>query len=289
MSIIQTVQALNIWLDNHERSRKSLGFVPTMGYLHEGHLSLIREAKANNDLVIVSIFVNPTQFAPGEDFDKYPRNLERDYELSRAAGADVVFHPEVDEVYPDGAATQVEVTGALTQTLCGLSRPTHFKGVTTVVNILLNMVRPNQVYFGQKDAQQALIIKKMIRDLYMQVKLNICPIVREADGLAMSSRNVYLNPEERRQALILYRSIQKGEELVHQGVTDVREVIQAVQEEITKAPLAVIDYIEILEAKTLESIDTINDEVLLAVAVKFGKTRLIDNKLIKPQEGQLCF
>lgn len=289
MSSIQTVQELTTWLDNHGRCGKTLGFVPTMGYLHEGHLSLIREAKRHNDLVVVSIFVNPTQFAPGEDFEKYPRNLEKDYKLSKEAGADVIFHPEVCEVYPEGAATQVEVTGTLTQTLCGLSRPTHFKGVTTVVNILLNMVRPDQVYFGQKDAQQALIIKKMIRDLCIRVKLNICPIVREPDGLAMSSRNVYLSKEERKQALVLYRSLQKGECLVQQGINSALQVIKAVQEEILGAPLAAIDYIEVLDAKTLEPIDTFDGDALIAVAVRFGKTRLIDNKLIKPKEDRLCF
>ncbi len=289
MSLIQTVQDLNLWLDNNGRHGKTVGFVPTMGYLHEGHLSLIRKAKEDNDIVVVSIFVNPTQFAPGEDFKEYPRNLERDYELSCEAGADMVFHPEVSEVYPSGATTAVEVTGSLTKTLCGLSRPTHFKGVTTVVTILLNMVRPDQVYFGQKDAQQALIIKKMIRDLWMPVKMIICPIVREEDGLAMSSRNVYLNAEERKQALNLYKSLQEGEKLVEEGVIAASKIVQAVRMYLERAPLAVIDYVELLDANTLEAVAEVYDDVLLAIAVKFGKTRLIDNKILKSKEERTCF
>jgi pantoate--beta-alanine ligase len=197
MSLIRTINDLEAWFLGADRRNKTLGFVPTMGYLHEGHCSLIRAAKSQNDLVAVSVFVNPTQFGPGEDFESYPRDIDRDYTLARAAGADVVFSPGVGEVYAPGASTAVEVTGDITNKLCGASRPTHFKGVTTVVSILFNIVRPDKAYFGQKDAQQALIIKKMVRDLRMPVEVIVCPIVREADGLAMSSRNVYLGPEER--------------------------------------------------------------------------------------------
>lgn len=285
MSLVKTVEALKNSLESHGRRQKTLGFVPTMGYLHEGHLSLIREAKRNNDLAAVSVFVNPTQFAPEEDFEKYPRNIERDYELCVSAGADIVFNPEVGEVYPAAASTYVEVTGALTQTLCGVSRPSHFKGVTTVVNILLNMVGPDQIYLGQKDAQQALIIKEMIRNLCIPVKLNVCPIIREADGLAMSSRNAYLNAEERKQAVVLYKSLQAGEELVKKGIISVPQIVKTIRGEIANAPLAVIDYVEILDSHSLKEIDTINGEVLAAAAVKFGKTRLIDNLLIRPGEA----
>lgn len=289
MSLIQTVQQLKTKLDEYKGEAKTVGFVPTMGYLHEGHLSLIRKAKEDHNFVVVSIFVNPTQFAPGEDFEKYPRDIKRDYDMARSAGADVVFNPVVQEIYPDGASTQVEVVGSLTKKLCGLSRPNHFRGVTTVVNILLNIVRPNEAYFGQKDAQQALIIKKMIKDLGMQVKMTICPIVREVDGLAMSSRNAYLNSQERTQATVLYRSLQKAERLILEGLTDTKRVIQVVREEIETAPLACIEYVELLDANTLENMDRVETDALLAIAVRFGKTRLIDNKIIQIKESKSCF
>ena len=212
MSLIKTARALNDWYSRAGRRNKTVGFVPTMGYLHDGHLSLIKSAKAQNDLVVVSVFVNPTQFAPGEDYESYPRDIHRDYLLAMEAGADAVFNPEADEIYVGGASTTVEVTGDITKKLCGASRPAHFKGVTTVVNILFNIVRPDRAYFGQKDAQQALIIKKMVRDLHMPVEVVVCPIVREADGLAMSSRNVYLSTQERRQAACLNAALQSAED-----------------------------------------------------------------------------
>ena len=187
---------------------KTIGFTPTMGYLHEGHLSQIQKSKTDNDMAIVSIFVNPTQFGPGEDFEVYPRDFDRDSRLAEAAGADILFTPDVSEIYPQGSSTFVQVEGAITKKLCGSSRPTHFKGVTTVVNMLFNIVKPDKAYFGQKDAQQVGIIKKMVRELHMQLAIVTCPIIREADGLAMSSRNIYLSPAERKQALILNKALE---------------------------------------------------------------------------------
>ena len=285
MSLIKTAAELAAWLAHADRRDKTLGFVPTMGYLHEGHCSLIEAAKSQNDLVVVSVFVNPTQFAPGEDFESYPRNIERDYDLARAAGADVVFYPEAHEVYVPGASTTVEVTGDITKKLCGASRPAHFRGVTTVVNILLNIVRPDRAYFGRKDAQQALIIQKMVRDLHMPVEVIACPIVREADGLAMSSRNVYLSPAERKQATCLSGGLQKAEEYLGSGAEDcrnVRKLTEIIKSHIRGRNLAVIDYVEILDGQTLADITAIEPgkPALAAVAVKFGKTRLIDNSVL---------
>lgn len=284
MSLIKTAQELNAWFEKTDRKNKTLGFVPTMGYLHKGHLSLIKESKAHNALTVVSIFVNPTQFAPGEDFESYPRDIARDYQLATDAGADIVFNPDVNEVYIPGAATAVEVTGEMTKKLCGASRPTHFKGVTTVVNILFNLVGPDRAYFGQKDAQQSLIIKKMVRDLHMPVEVVVCPIVREADGLAMSSRNVYLSPEERQQATCLNGALQKVEEYLRSGVSDcsVTKLRDVIISHIERQDLAVIDYIQILDGETLDDIDSIKPGkmTLAAVAVKFGKTRLIDNRML---------
>lgn len=292
MSFVTTIQELNDWFDSQDRKNKTLGFVPTMGYLHDGHLSLIKEAKGNNDLVAVSIFVNPTQFGPGEDYESYPRDIDHDCKIAFAAGADVIFNPQVGEIYIPGASTFVEVTGDIVKKLCGTSRPTHFKGVTTVVNILFNIVRPDRAYFGQKDAQQALIIKKMVRDLHIPVEVVICPIVREADGLAMSSRNVYLSPQERKQAVSLSRGLQKAAEYLATGTTDcnlVENLIHVIRQEIQKEPLADVDYIEILDGENLEDIQVIEPSrsALAAVAVRFGKTRLIDNKLLTiPLKGE---
>lgn len=282
MSLIKTIRELNDWLESHDRKSKTMGLVPTMGYLHDGHLSLIKEAKANNDLVAVSIFVNPIQFGPGEDYEKYPRDIERDYRLARESGADIVFNPEVNEIYVPGSSTEVEVKGNLTKKLCGASRPVHFKGVTTVVNILFNIFRPDRAYFGQKDAQQAIIIKKMVCDLHIPVEIVVCPIVREKDGLAMSSRNVYLNPDERKQALALHRGLLKAREYLASGIDDcirVDKLIHVIEQEIQKEQLAKVEYIQILDGDTLENIKYIEPsrKILAAVAVKFGSTRLIDN------------
>lgn len=285
MSLIKTQAELEAWFGSVDRKNKTLGFVPTMGYLHDGHCSLIEAAKSRNDLVVVSIFVNPTQFAPGEDFESYPRDIERDYTLATKAGADVVFNPEVGEIYIPGASSFVEVTGDITRKLCGASRPTHFRGVTTVVNILFNIVRPDKAYFGQKDVQQVMIIKKMVRDLKIPVEVIVCPIVREADGLAMSSRNVYLSPIERNQALCLNCCLQRAEEYLHSGCEECRSVmkiIEIIESHINSQNLAVIDYVQILDGETLDEIEVIEPgkPVLAAVAVKFGKTRLIDNRVL---------
>jgi len=285
MSIIRTVAELEAWFSSQDRRNKALGFVPTMGYLHEGHLSLIKAAKAQNDLVVVSVFVNPTQFAPGEDYESYPRDIDRDYKLAREAGADVIFNPNVDEIYIPGSSTAVEVAGDITKKLCGASRPKHFKGVTTVVNILFNIVRPDRAYFGQKDAQQALIIKKMVRDLHMPVEVVVCPIIREADGLAMSSRNVYLNVDERKQATCLNDGLQKAADYLRSGADDcssVAQLIKIIESHIQRQNLAIIDYIRILDGETLDDIEFIEPEksALAAVAVRFGKTRLIDNRVL---------
>jgi len=260
---------------------KSIGFTPTMGYLHEGHLSLIQKSKTDNDIAIVSIFVNPTQFGPGEDFEAYPRDFNRDSKLAEAAGADILFTPDANKIYPEGSSTAVLVEGAITKKMCGSSRPTHFKGVTTVVNILFNIVRPHRAYFGQKDAQQVVIIKKMVRDLHMPLTIVTCPIIREVDGLAMSSRNVYLSPEERNQALILNKALKAVQSLYHLGETKAEVLKTSLRNEINTMPLAVIDYIEILDFNTLESNEKIEAPALTAVAVRFGNTRLIDNIILE--------
>lgn len=292
MSLINTVAELDAWMERHDRGNRRLGLVPTMGYLHAGHLSLIKKAKEENDLVVVSVFVNPTQFAPGEDYESYPRDIDRDYKLAAEAGADVVFHPAVEEIYAPGASTAVEVTGGLPKKLCGASRPTHFKGVTTVVNILFNIVKPDSAYFGQKDAQQVIIVKKMVRDLHMPVRVVACPIVREADGLAMSSRNIYLSEQERKAATALSRGLQKTEDFLKSGTKGCNEtntLRRLIEDEIKKEKLASVDYIEILDGETLEAIPSVlpGREALAALAVRFGKTRLIDNRLLCiPQKGE---
>ncbi len=278
--IIESIKDLRHKLKNET----AVGFVPTMGYLHDGHLSLIKAAKAENSIVVVSIFVNPTQFAPNEDFDSYPRDLDRDYKLAVDAGADIIFHPSVDEMYVAGASSSVIVEGEITKKLCGASRPTHFKGVTSVVNILFNIVKPHKAYFGQKDAQQAIIIQKMVRDLHMDLEVVVCPIVREADGLAMSSRNIYLNEDERSQALVLRKSLLNALRQVNEGQVTVAALIEGIKEIIGSAPLAQIDYVDILSARDLTDIKTIEDKALAAVAVKFGKTRLIDNIFLSIDE-----
>ena len=285
MSIVKTVAEIEAWFSSKDRRNKTLGFVPTMGFLHGGHLSLIKAAKAQNDLVVVSVFVNPTQFAPGEDYESYPRDIDRDYQLAREAGADVVFNPDVAEIYIPGASTAVEVTGDIIKKLCGASRPTHFKGVATVVNILFNIVRPDRAYFGQKDAQQALVIKRMVRDLHMPVEVVVCPIVREVDGLAMSSRNVYLSSDERQQATCLNEALQKAADYLGSGADDcgsVAQLIKIIEGHIQRQDLAAIDYVLILDGETLDDIELIEPgkSALAAVAVKFGKTRLIDNRVL---------
>lgn len=258
---------------------ETVALVPTMGALHEGHLSLIRAAKAECQFVVVSIFVNPTQFGPGEDLDRYPRDLERDLALCDTAGADLVFAPSVGEMYGERATTYVEVE-ELQDSLCGASRPGHFRGVCTVVAKLFNICLPDRAYFGQKDAQQLIIIRKMTADLNISVTVVPCPIVREPDGLALSSRNVYLSPEERRQALVLNRSLKSAVEMVRRGERDASVLARAIRDEIETASLARIDYVAIVDGVNLLPADRIAGECLIALAVKFGTTRLIDNAVV---------
>lgn len=263
-----------------QNRHKKIGLVPTMGYLHEGHLSLIREAKANCEVVVLSVFVNPLQFGPGEDLSRYPRDLQRDIQVAKEAGADLLFAPSVEEMYPHPPLTQVQVKG-LTEPLCGSSRPGHFDGVTTVVAKLLHIVEPDHIYFGQKDAQQAAVIQRMVEDLHFPVHMVTCPTVREEDGLAMSSRNVYLTPEERSQATILYRSLSEGEKLWRQGHwLNSKDIVSFIEDQIQTQPLAKIDYVQVLHFPDLEPVHELTGSTLIvAVAVYFGKTRLIDNMI----------
>jgi pantoate--beta-alanine ligase len=279
MKIAKTITELKTGLEEIGKD-KTIGFVPTMGYLHDGHLSLINEAQGQNDVTVVSIFVNPTQFAPGEDLDAYPRDFGRDSQLAEAAGTNLLFFPDPAEIYPAGASTFVEVEGEITQKLCGQSRPTHFKGVTTVVNILFNLIQPTRAYFGQKDAQQVAVIKKMVRDLHLPVQLVVGPIIREADGLALSSRNVFLSPEQRSQALVLSQSLAAAKALYESGEARVNTLKGQIDSHISTMPLAIVDYVDILDFKTLADIETIAAPALVAVAVHFGNTRLIDNIIL---------
>jgi pantoate--beta-alanine ligase len=253
-----------------------VGFVPTMGYLHEGHLSLVRAAREANAHTVVSIFVNPTQFGPGEDFERYPRDTERDLSLLRDERVDVVFMPPVDEMYPEGASTFVEVEG-ITDVLEGAHRPGHFRGVTTVVAKLFNIVQPARAYFGRKDAQQLAVVRKMVRDLRRDIEIVGLPIVREPDGLAMSSRNAYLAPEERAAALVLSRALNKAEELFAAGERDAEALRRAMRELIGAEPLARVDYVSVADPETLRELDRIDSGALASLAVRIGRTRLIDN------------
>ncbi len=256
-----------------------VGFVATMGYFHEGHLSLVRKARAENPSLVVSIFVNPTQFGPREDFDTYPRDLPRDLYLLEKEKTDVVFMPSVAEMYPGGFKSWVDIEG-VTERLEGASRPGHFRGVATVVNKLFNIIQPDVSYFGQKDAQQALVIKKMVRELNMGVEIVTLPTVREADGLATSSRNAYLSPDEREAAPVLYRALCLARKLWSRGETDAEKIRQQMWELIEGEPLAEIDYVSIADPETLEEMDTVRVPALVSLAVRIGKTRLIDNVVV---------
>lgn len=290
MEAIQTMEVIHSIADLRSRIRdyrrkndQSVGFVPTMGYLHEGHASLLRKARTQSGLVVLSIFVNPLQFGPGEDFERYPRNTERDLQLAEAAGVDLVFMPSVSEMYPSPTRTTVSVTG-LTSRLCGASRPGHFDGVATVVSKLFHIVQPDQAFFGLKDAQQVAVIEQMVQDLNLGIEIVPCPILREADGLAMSSRNVYLSEEEHKQALVLSQSLQKAKSFVESHSTFTPQELEAlVSQHITTSPLAVIDYVEVLAYPTLEPFENSHhtDSMIIALAVKFGKTRLIDNLILQ--------
>lgn len=259
----------------------SVGFVPTMGYLHEGHLQLVRQSKAENGVTAVSIFVNPTQFGPKEDFARYPRDPDRDLMLLEKEGTDLVFMPSPEEMYPAGSRTWVDVK-EVTERLEGVVRPGHFRGVATVVAKLFNIVEPARAYFGQKDAQQVVVIQTMVRDLNMNLDVVVVPTVRESDGLAMSSRNVYLNPEERKAATVLYRGMKRAELLLSQGVKDAGKVKNEVLALMKEEPLARVDYVSVAHPDTLEELAEVSGPALLSMAVYIGNTRLIDNMLLNP-------
>lgn len=276
MNIAATIEEVRSQVSQWRKEGLSVGLVPTMGYLHEGHKSLIDKAVEQNDRVVVSVFVNPIQFGPGEDLATYPRDLDRDAALCENAGADLIFHPEPETMYFDDFCSFIDMDG-LTKGLCGKTRPTHFRGVCTVVGKLFNIVAPDRAYFGQKDAQQLAVIRRMVRDLNFNLEIVGCPIIREEDGLAKSSRNTYLSPEERKAAVILHKGLSEGEALVKSGETNAARVKQAIRDVIESEPLAKIDYVELVDFDNMEEIDTLKKPFLAAVAVYIGKTRLIDN------------
>jgi pantoate--beta-alanine ligase len=281
IEIITTTKMMQARSDKMRRQFKTIAFVPTMGFLHEGHLSLVKEGKKRGDDLVVSIFVNPSQFAPGEDFESYPRDLDKDLELLQEEGVDAVFNPDDKEIYDGEFQTCVELE-KLPNHLCGISRPIFFKGVATVVAKLFNIVKPHVTIFGQKDYQQLVIIRQMVRDLGFDIEVVGAPTVREPDGLAMSSRNAYLSPEQRASALSLYNSLQKAQELIENGIQDATIIIDAAAELIQSRPGTKIDYIAICDTETLVDIQTIDMPVLMALAVKVGKARLIDNMILNP-------
>lgn len=277
MKIVSTVKEVREQVKAWKKEGKTVGFVPTMGYLHEGHESLIKRAVAENDEVVVSIFVNPMQFGPKEDLASYPRDLKADSVLCENAGAGLIFHPEPEEMYDAGFCSYVDMNG-LTNALCGLSRPVHFRGVCTVVCKLFNIVAPDKAYFGEKDAQQLAVVKRMVKDLNMDLEIIGCPIIREEDGLAKSSRNTYLSAESRKSAVILSKSIFMGKKMIEDGEREASKVITAMQDMINSVPLTDIDYVEIVDVNTMNSIEEIKGEILCAIAVNVGgEARLIDN------------
>lgn len=290
MIICRTINDLKQQLREYRQEGKSVGFVPTMGYLHEGHASLMREAKANNDIAVLSIFVNPMQFGPNEDLDRYPRDEERDTALAQQCGIDLVFLPSVQEMYPQKPLTSV-IVSSITTRLCGASRPGHFDGVGLVVSKLFHLVQPDRAYFGMKDAQQVAVIEQLVRDLNFDLEIVPCPIVREPDGLALSSRNVYLSAEQRAQAVVLSQSLTLAEEWILEPDMTAKRLLQRVKDHIKGAEHADIDYVELLKFPSLEEIedtgrtDQLTEPVILAMAVKFGTTRLIDNRLYEPTGG----
>ena len=276
MQIIKTIQETKAVLKKYRAAGKTIGLVPTMGYLHEGHGSLIVRSVSENDITVVSIFVNPIQFAPGEDLEAYPRDLEKDAAYCTQLGADIIFHPDPEEMYGPGFSTYVDMN-VLTEDLCGKSRPAHFRGVCTVVNKLFNIVQPDRAYFGEKDAQQLAIIRHMVEDLNMNLTVVGCPIIREEDGLAKSSRNTYLSVKERQAALCLSRGLKAGRALLDAGETDADRILAAVRAVIEAEPLARIDYVKAVDGLSMQPVDVIRTPALIAIAVYIGKTRLIDN------------
>ena len=279
MKVVGTIKEVRELVKKWKKNGETVGFVPTMGYLHEGHGSLITKARENNDKVVVSIFVNPMQFGPTEDLDSYPRDLEKDSKFCESLGADLIFHPEPEEMYHEDFSSYVDMS-VLTEELCGLSRPVHFRGVCTVVTKLFNIVQPDNAYFGQKDAQQLAIIKHMVQDLNMDINVVGCPIVREEDGLAKSSRNTYLSPEERKAALILSKTVKLAKELIDAGEKDADVVVAKMKENIETEPMAKIDYVKAVNGLTMQQQKEIKAPMLIAMAVYIGKTRLIDNMIL---------
>jgi len=281
MEIITNVKEMKKVSYQARQLGRTIAFVPTMGFFHEGHLGLMRECRKRGDLLVVSLFVNPTQFGPSEDFKKYPRDFERDRKMAEEVNVDVLFVPEAIEMYPPNHQSIVRVE-KVTQGLCGRSRPNHFQGVSTVVNMLFNIVMPHVALFGEKDFQQLVTIQQMVRDLHMDVEVVGMPIVREADGLAMSSRNTYLQPNERKAALSLYRSLKRMRELLQKGERRTERILEGVREVLLSEPLIKIDYIQVCNANSLEDIDEIEGDVVIAIAAYVGKTRLIDNLIYRP-------
>ncbi len=284
MEIVTSIVRMKELADRWRKEGRVISFVPTMGYLHDGHLALMKMARNKGDILVISIFVNPVQFGPGEDFERYPRDFERDKRLAESIGVDVIFMPEVSEMYPEGFQTYVEVT-EVSKPLCGKSRPGHFRGVTTVVAKLFNIVKPHLAIFGEKDYQQLQVIKRMVKDLNMDVEIVGHPIVREEDGLAMSSRNVYLSPDERKVALRISRSLEVARNLVKEGVNSSDDVIREVRKILTPDDKLKIDYVEIRDPESLESVSEITSPVLLAIAAFVGKARLIDNTILNPSDA----
>ncbi len=278
-TIIDAVDQMHTWADEARSTKMKIGLVPTMGFLHQGHLSLVKKARDKADQVVVSIFVNPGQFEPNEDFEDYPRDFERDVTLIGKAGGDVIFAPSVEEIYPEGFSTYVKVE-KLTAGLCAVSRPSHFQGVTIVVIKLLCCVKPHFAVFGQKDAQQAFVIKRMVQDLNMDVEIVVCPTVRAEDGIAMSSRNMYLSHQEREDATILFKSLQRARKMIGEGQREADKIIKVMKDMIEEQRTARVDYVSIVDTLNLKEIDTIEGEVLIALAVWFGSARLIDNAIV---------
>ena len=280
MKIFRTVADMQSYAAEVKKEGKVIGLVPTMGALHEGHLTLMRTAKAKCDFVVASVFVNPTQFGPNEDYDAYPRRFEEDCKKLESVGVDAVFHPEPSEMYPEGYCTYVTVEGDITHKLCGAQRPIHFRGVTTVVTKLMNITRADEAFFGQKDAQQVVVVRRFVSDLNLPVHINMVPIVREESGLARSSRNAYLSPAEKEAALVLSRSLRKAKAAYDAGEKNVDALKKIVTAEIQNEPMASIDYVDWFSVPALLPIETVDQESLLAIAVRIGKTRLIDNVIL---------
>ena len=280
MIVIESTSDMRQWSERQRRGRQRIVLVPTMGFLHEGHLCLMREARLRGDWVVASIFVNPAQFGPGEDFATYPRDFERDRCLLEAENVDVLFHPSLEQIYPAGAQTFVDIE-KLSLPLCGGVRPGHFRGVATVVAKLFNIVRPHLAIFGEKDYQQLQVIRRMVRDLSMDVEIIGHPIVRESDGLAMSSRNAYLTSAERQAALCLSRALCKAERSVRRGAVTAAAIVDRVRAELNNEPLAAVEYVKLCDVETLDEVDEVREPALLALAVRIGKARLIDNRVLK--------